>query len=254
MTDALAGVRVVEIGTEITAPYCTKLLMDLGAEVHKVELPTGDPLRNWGPFCRGAADPNRSGLYEYLNVGKHCHTVDPTCNAGISAAYGLIATADVLVENLPPGPAHRREWGLEDDNLARINSSLIVVRISDFGQNGPLRERQTSPLTMQAAAGWVNSRESRPATGTGRAAVSRSTSRRVRGTRRADRPTHRRQVIPDRPVEVDVSMFEALLSTLPYPMLMAETPARASGCRPIQGCARCSASSVPPMAGSASTA
>ncbi|MGN6336024.1 CoA transferase, partial [Mycobacterium sp.] len=48
MTGALAGLRVVEVGTDIAAPYCTKLLLDLGADVYKVESPAGDPLRSWG--------------------------------------------------------------------------------------------------------------------------------------------------------------------------------------------------------------
>ena len=61
MTGALAGLRVVELGTEIAAPYCTKLLVDVGADVCKIERPSGDPLRRWG---------TAGGLFEYLNAGK----------------------------------------------------------------------------------------------------------------------------------------------------------------------------------------
>lgn len=221
MTDALAGVRVVEIGTEIAAPYCTKLLNDLGAEVHKIEPPTGDPLRRWGPFRGGVPDPKRSGLFEHLNSGKRCHALDPSSDADVSIAHGLIASAHILVEDLPSDRVDRRQWGLEIDNLARLNSDLVVVRISDFGQCGPLRGRQTSPLTIQAAAGWVNSREfGRPPVQAGGripeyvaggyAALGALTALRIAAG------------LPGRPVEVDVSTLEALLSTLPYPMLMAE--------------------------------
>ncbi len=70
MTGALSGLRVVEIAGDIAGPYCTKLLTDLGADVTKIEPPTGDPLRRWGPFPGGVEDPDRSGLFEYLNAGK----------------------------------------------------------------------------------------------------------------------------------------------------------------------------------------
>ncbi len=76
MTGALAGLRVVEIAGDIAGPYCTKLLADLGADVIKIEPPTGDPLRDWGPFPGGVTDPNKSGLFEYLNAGKHGATID----------------------------------------------------------------------------------------------------------------------------------------------------------------------------------
>jgi crotonobetainyl-CoA:carnitine CoA-transferase CaiB-like acyl-CoA transferase len=68
VTAALAGLRVVELAGDIAGPYCTKLLVDLGAEVTKIEPPSGDPMRGWGPFPGGVPDPNRSGLFEYLNA------------------------------------------------------------------------------------------------------------------------------------------------------------------------------------------
>ena len=76
MTGALAGLRVVEIAGDIAGPYCTKLLADLGADVTKIEPPTGDPLRRWGPFPGAEADLERSGLFEYLNAGKRGATID----------------------------------------------------------------------------------------------------------------------------------------------------------------------------------
>lgn len=220
MTGALAGVRVVEIGGEITAPYCTKLLVDLGAEVHKVESATGDPLRCWGPFPHAKPDRDRSGLYEYLNAGKRGTTADLACQTHVTKLHDLIATADILVENLPPGVLGS-EWGLDRDTLVEINPGLVVVRISDFGQEGPLRDRQTTSLTMQAASGWVNAREfGRPPVQAGAripeyvaggyAALGALTALRAASGAAGQL------------VEVDVSTFESLLSTLPYPMLMAE--------------------------------
>ena len=221
MTGSLTGLRVVEIGSEIAGPYCTKLLVDLGAQVHKIESPSGDPLRRWGPFPGGKPDPSSGGLFEYLNAGKFGVTLDLACQSDISKAHELIAQADILVENLAPGMPDWWELGLDRDSLARLNPRLVVVRISDFGQDGPLRDRQTTPLTMQAASGWVNSREPdrAPVQAGARipeyiagayAALGGLTALRIKAA------------VRDRPVEVDVSVFESLLSTLPYPMLMAE--------------------------------
>ncbi len=155
MTAALAGLRVVEIAGDIAGPYCTKLLADLGAEVTKIEPPAGDPMRGWGPFPGDIPDPNRSGMFEYLNAGKHGVTVD--LDGDVSAARALIGQAHLLVDGTPPGTLDR--VGLDAAALAALSPALCVVRISDFGQRGPLRGRDATPLTVQAAAGWVNNRD-----------------------------------------------------------------------------------------------
>jgi crotonobetainyl-CoA:carnitine CoA-transferase CaiB-like acyl-CoA transferase len=209
MSSALAGLRVVELGTDITAPYCTKLLVDLGADVVKVETPSGDPLREWGPS---------GGLFEYLNAGKRGLTIDLDSHADV--LHNLIAEADVLVENLAPAAPSRFAWGIDHNSLQQINPDIVVVRISDYGQDGPRSDRQSTPLTVQAASGWVNTREPGwpPVQAGARipeyiaggyAALAALTALRIAaaGTGRI--------------TEVDVSSFEALLSTLPYPMLMA---------------------------------
>lgn len=94
MTAPLAGLHVVEIASEISGPYAAKLLVDLGAEVIKIEPPAGDPLRRWGPFASGVVDPDRSGLFEYINAGKHGATLDFSETADVAAARELIARAD----------------------------------------------------------------------------------------------------------------------------------------------------------------
>src|SRR6201993_4678082 len=218
MTAALAGLRVVEIAGDIAGPYCTKLLVDLGAEVTKIEPPSGDPLRWWGPFPGGDVDPDRCGLFEYLNAGKSGATLDLACDADARRARRLIANAHLLVEAQPPGTLDR--WGFDVPALQGLNPGLVVVRISDFGQHGPLRDRDATPLTIQAAAGWVTTRDpARPPVQAGGriseyvagaySALAALTALRAR------RDSHRI-------VEVDVSVLESLLSTLPYPMLMAE--------------------------------
>ncbi len=102
---ALEGLRVVEIAGDIAGPYCTKLLVDLGADVTKIEPPSGDPLRRWGPFPGGIPDPNKSGLFEYLNAGKRGATVDLDSDA--LRASELISQAHLLVDGLRPGTLDR---------------------------------------------------------------------------------------------------------------------------------------------------
>ena len=99
---ALAGLRVVEIADDITGPYCAKLLVDLGADVTKIEPPSGDPLRRWGPFPGGVDDPNRSGMFEYLNAGK-ARGDTSTSRQTISAGRDLIGRAHVLVDGHAAG-------------------------------------------------------------------------------------------------------------------------------------------------------
>ncbi len=217
VTGALAGLRVVEIAGDIAGPYCAKLLVDLGADVTKIEPPSGDPLRRWGPFPGGVEDLNRSGMYEYLNAGKRGATIDLETDS--AASHSLIGQAHLLVDGMPPGTLAR--LGLDAPALEALRPGLVVVRISPFGQHGPLRDRDTTPLTVQAASGWVSMRDpDRPPVQAGAriseyvaggyAALSALTALRTLSANTSN------------VVEVDVSVMESLLSTLPYPMLLAE--------------------------------
>lgn len=206
MAEPFAGLRVVEIATEISGPYATKLFVDLGADVTKIEPPTGDPLRRWGPFPGGITDPQRCGLFEYLSAGKRCVTVD------LAGAREHIASAHVLVEDLPPGT-------LDTEALRRLSPNLVVVRISPFGQTGPWRDRPASPLTLQAVSGWISSRDpERPPVQAG----ARIAEYVAGGYAALAALTALRMPPAGGVTEVDVSQFESLLATLPYPMLMAE--------------------------------
>lgn len=207
MSGPLTGLHVVEIATGISGPYAAKLFVDLGAEVIKIEPPEGDPLRRWGPFPGGAAG-EQGGLFEYLNAGKRGATLDLTAPDGQEAARELLAGAHVLIENLAPGML--RASGLTASNL-------LQVSISPFGQTGPWRDRAATPLTMEAVSGWISARDpQRPPVQAGAriseyvagayAALGALTALRLDDSGRV----------------VDVSEFESLLSTLPYPMLMSE--------------------------------
>ena len=102
-------------------------------------------MRGWGPFPGEVPDPNRSGLFEYLNAGKRGTIIDLENDA--SVASRRIADAHVLVEALPPGTLDR--WRLDVHALEALSPALVVVRISDFA----------TPLTEQAASGWINRRD-----------------------------------------------------------------------------------------------
>ena len=217
MTGALDGLRVVEIAEEISGPYCGKLFVDLGAEVTKIEAPAGDSLRRWGPFPDGEPDPDRAGLFEYLNVGKRGVVLDITCEKDTADARKLIGDADVLIEASAPGTLDNSGIGVEV--LQHINPRLVLVRISNFGRDGPFRDRAATSLTMQAISGWITARDpDRPPVQAGaRIAEYVAGAYAALGALTALRIAPTGQV-----TEVDVSVLEALLSTLPYPMLMAE--------------------------------
>ncbi|HUB58580.1 MAG TPA: CoA transferase, partial [Mycobacterium sp.] len=206
---SLDGLRVVEIANEISGPYCGKLFVDIGADVTKIEGPEGDSLRQWGPFPGGEPDPDRSGLFEYLNVGKRA--------AGLDGARGLIADADVLIDGLAPGSLENTGLGVEA--LQEINPRLVVARISNFGQHRLFRDRVATPLTLQAASGWITPRDpDRPPVQAG----ARIAEYVAGGYAALGALTALRTASHHRVTEVDVSVFESLLSTLPYPMLQAE--------------------------------
>jgi crotonobetainyl-CoA:carnitine CoA-transferase CaiB-like acyl-CoA transferase len=209
VTGPLAGLSVVEITREISGPYAAKLFVDLGAEVTKIEPPDGDPLRHWGPFAGGVVDPQRCGLFEYLNAGKRFGT--------LADARELLARAHLLVENFPPGTLEG--WGFGIDSLGKLNPNLVVLRISHFGQSGPWRHRRATSLTLQAASGWISARDpGRPPVQVGaRIAEYVAGAYGALGALTALRLHPAGQVR-----EVDVSELESLLSTLPYPMLTAQ--------------------------------
>src|SRR4030095_10372899 len=131
----LVGLRVVDLGTRIGAPFAATLLADLGADVIKVELPgQGDFMRTIGPFDRGY-----SLFWAVEGRGKRSITLDLRKPAGQALLRRLVALADVVVENFQPGTLE--SWGLGYDALAAVNPAIILTRVSVYGQDGPYRDR-----------------------------------------------------------------------------------------------------------------
>src|SRR5688572_5828458 len=130
----LVGVRVLELAGGIAGPYGGKLLSDLGADVVKVEPPTGDPSRMRGPFRDGHPDPEASGFYLYLNAGKRGITLDLEREPGRAALLDLVGEVDVLIESYLPGELDRLGIGVAA--LQARNPKLTVVSATPFGQWG----------------------------------------------------------------------------------------------------------------------
>jgi benzylsuccinate CoA-transferase BbsF subunit len=135
---ALEGIRVVELGQMVSAPYCARLFAGFGADVIKVEPPAGDIARSWGPFPGDGPHPEKSGLFFFLNTDKRGVTLDPGVPADREVLLGLLQDADLFIEN--NAPSQMREWGLDYPSLAEINPDLVMVSITPFGQTGPYSE------------------------------------------------------------------------------------------------------------------
>jgi crotonobetainyl-CoA:carnitine CoA-transferase CaiB-like acyl-CoA transferase len=135
MAGPLQGIRVVEIGTLIAAPFAARLMAEFGADVVKIEAPgTGDPLRKWRKLHEGTS------LWWYLQSrNKKSVCVNLKSEEGVEIVKRLAADADVVIENLRPGALEK--LGLGWDVLHAINPKLTMVRISGYGQSGPYRDR-----------------------------------------------------------------------------------------------------------------
>ena len=144
----LADLRVLELGTLIAGPFAGRLLADFGADVVKVEQPgTGDPLRQWG-----RAYKDGESLWHLVQQrGKQSVVADLRDAAGQDLVRALARQSDILIENFRPGQLE--SWGLDPLSLMAQNPSLIVVRISGYGQTGPLRDHPGFGTIAEAAGG-----------------------------------------------------------------------------------------------------
>ena len=149
---ALAGIKVIELGQLIAGPFAGKTLADFGAEVIKVEPPAsegspgGDPLRQWRMLHQGT-----SVWWQVQSRNKQSVVLDLRTAEGREAVRQLIDEADVVIENFKPGTMEK--WGLGFDELSRGNPGLIMLRISGYGQTGPYRERPGFAVVAEAMGG-----------------------------------------------------------------------------------------------------
>ncbi len=149
----LSGLKVVECGNLVSAPYLGKLLADLGAEVIKVEEPGGDISRQRGPFPGDTPHPEKSGLFLYLNTNKLGVTLNLRESKGQALLHGLCAQADMVIHNYHP--RDMASFGLDFARLRRANPGLIMTTISYFGCAGPYCDYNAYELTGTNAGGWA---------------------------------------------------------------------------------------------------
>jgi crotonobetainyl-CoA:carnitine CoA-transferase CaiB-like acyl-CoA transferase len=150
---ALDGIRVLECGELVAAPYAAQLLGHLGADVVKIEPREGDPARRRPPFLRGESHLERSGLHLYLNQAKRSAVVDWSRPADVDRFHALVAAADALL--VSGSPRSIEERGLTYDHLRRVNPRLVVTTITPFGMTGPRRDWAATELIEVAAGGWL---------------------------------------------------------------------------------------------------
>ncbi len=151
----LSGLKVIEYGEGVSAPLCTRMLADLGAEVIKVEPPiTGDSTRSEGPFLENSPSQEASGLFLFLNVNKKSVTLDPRRTTGKRLFRELLRNADLLVTNYPPRELAAK--GLSSDALAGVNPRLVFTSITPFGSTGPYRDYKAYPINPMHLSGTAS--------------------------------------------------------------------------------------------------
>lgn len=146
----LAGLRVVDLASVVMGPYACQILGDLGAEVVKVEPPTGDMTRRTSPQVR----PGMSALAMHVNRNKRSLAVDLKTEAGRAVLDDLLATADVLVTNMRPAALAR--LGLDPDTVAERFPRLVLCRAQGFRSDSPLADRAAYDEIVQASSGMVD--------------------------------------------------------------------------------------------------
>lgn len=141
----LEGVSVIEYGNLVSAPFCTKVLADLGAEVIKIEDPDrGDDARRCGPFSHDIPGKDRSGLFLFTNMNKLGVTLNLRTAKGKDIFAELIKNTNIFVENY--SPSVMKTLGISYEYVKMINPGIIMTSITPFGQTGPYRDYKGSEL------------------------------------------------------------------------------------------------------------
>ncbi len=146
----LGGVRVVEIGDEVSA-YAGKLLAGLGADVIKVEPPEGCLTRSVGPFYEDEPGPERSLFWWHYSIGKRSFTLDLTAEDGRSRLVELLGTADLFLDARPKADVDRH--GPDEAAIREANPDVVIARMTPFGDSGPWSDFRGSDLVHLALGG-----------------------------------------------------------------------------------------------------
>jgi formyl-CoA transferase len=155
----LAGLRILELGHFVAAPFATRLLGDLGADIIKIEPPQGDPVRQWGASVAG-----HSPWWSVHARNKRCIALDLKHPDASGIVLDLVRHCDALVENFRPGQLAR--LGLDEARLRQARPDLVIARISGYGQDGPDRDRAAFGVIGEAVGGLRHLTDHKPGTST----------------------------------------------------------------------------------------
>lgn len=150
----LSGLKVIELSRILAGPWAGQTLADLGAEVIKVEAPSGDDTRQWGPPFIDHKDERAAAYFHSCNRGKKSVVIDFRTSEGQAQLRGLIADADILIENFKVGGLAK--YDLDFDSLHALYPRLIYCSITGFGQNGPYAHRAGYDYILQGMSGLMS--------------------------------------------------------------------------------------------------
>ena len=156
-TAPLAGIRVLELGHYVAAPFATRLLGDLGADIIKIEPPGGDPVRQWGARYKGSAP-----WWSVHARNKRCISLDLKKPEARAIVLDLVRSCDALVENFRPGQLAK--MGLGEPELRAAKPDLVIARISGYGQDGPGRDQAAFGVIGEAIGGLRHLTDHAPGT------------------------------------------------------------------------------------------
>jgi crotonobetainyl-CoA:carnitine CoA-transferase CaiB-like acyl-CoA transferase len=152
----LAGIRVLEMGRLVAAPFCAQILGDLGADVIKIERAgLGDDVRGYGPpFLNDQTPGGASAYYLGCNRNKRSVAIDFSTPEGADLVRGLAATSHVFIENFKVGGL--KKYGLDEEGLRRVRSDIIYLSVSGFGGAGPSAHRPATDVIIQGMSGLMS--------------------------------------------------------------------------------------------------
>lgn len=150
----LEGLRVIELARVLAGPWAGQTLSDLGAEVIKIEAPSGDDTRLWGPPFIGQGEDRFAAYFQSTNRRKASVVADLKSDEGRKLVRDLSGGADVLIENFKVGGLKR--YGLDYDSLSAHNPGLVYCSITGFGQDGPAASRAGYDLMIQGLSGFMS--------------------------------------------------------------------------------------------------
>jgi len=205
---SLKGIKVIELGTLIAGPFCSRVLAEFGAEVIKIEAPDGgDQLRQWRKMY------GDTSLWWFAQArNKKSITVNLRVPEGQQIVHRLAADADIVIENFRPGALEK--WNIGWEQLSKISPRLIMVRLSGYGQSGPYRDRPGFGTVAEAMGGmrYVTGYADRPPVRLG-ISIGDSIAA-LYGVIGALMALHHRDVNGGRGQLVDVALYEAVFSMM----------------------------------------